>query len=114
MATNRITDAKLEGLFWVYTHNGVARRSSNGEYGAHDLAYGNSPKPYVDVVLSGGLGEYKVKAVIDANDLGDGQLVGGPKQANNACFLKLCACCIPQGVDEVPPSVLTQNKKLQC
>ena len=65
MAKKQVTDAKLEGFLWSYTHNGVARNSDDGEMGSHDLAFGDSPTPYINVVLSGGVGDYTVRIVTD-------------------------------------------------
>jgi hypothetical protein len=61
----QITAAKLVGAFWCYSHNGVTIDHHAGNMGAHDLPFGNSQKPYIDVNLQGGQGTYLVIAVID-------------------------------------------------
>lgn len=61
----QLTGAMLNGFFWRYTSNGVAINSYNGERGNHDLAYGNSPSPYIDVALSGGVGQYTIWGVVN-------------------------------------------------
>ena len=61
----QMIDAKLVGAYSSYTCNRVAMNNHDGKMGAHDLLFGSTPKPYIDVKLSGGVGEYLVIAVIN-------------------------------------------------
>jgi hypothetical protein len=61
----QVTNAKLVGAMWLYTHNGVTISNHGGNIGACDQAYGNSPRPYIDITLSGGQGVYMLIAVVN-------------------------------------------------
>mgnify|MGYP007096999654 FL=1 len=65
MTTMQLTNAKLIGALESYFHNGVRIVNHGNNVGAHDLSCGNTPKPYIDVNLAGGIGVYVVLAVID-------------------------------------------------
>ncbi|UJR12612.1 hypothetical protein I4U23_016787 [Adineta vaga] len=79
-----ITDAKIIGSMSRYTHNDSIISDHKGKVGASNLRFSNSsPNPYIELALSGGLGLYKVIAVLNGK-------------------IHEMATCDPNGIDFMP------------